>query len=175
MPEGIYDIFNREGEKIRTASWTDCHKKGLIHKTAELILFKDASKRETLIHKRSNETQHSPGEWQHAAGGHITSGDTVEVGMRKEIQEELFHNAHAPDFALREVSTFFNHDLLGNYEFSTIFEGIYPGPFFPNPEEIIGEPVWIAWDELLRDMRENPSQYSNAFHNVMGEYILKRK
>lgn len=171
MHEESFDVFDREGNITGTASWDDCHTKGLIHKTVALFLFKDASKRETLIHKRSAMMHHSPSQWQHAAGGHVVSGDTVYEGMRKEIQEELFHEREAPEIELREVCTFFNHDLPGNYEFLTIFEGMYPGPFFPNPQEIEGEPRWIEWNELMKNMKENPENYSNVFHNLIKEYM----
>jgi isopentenyldiphosphate isomerase len=171
MVDELYDTFDRAGNKTGVASFEECHAKGLIHKTAALLLFKDVSRRETLIHQRSAMMHQSAGEWQSAAGGHIPSGASVEAGMRLEIQEELFHNAPVPDFAIREIRTFFNNDLPGNYEFLTIFEGVYPGPFFPNPQEIFGEPVWIEWDGLLRDMKQRPTRYCNVFHNIVREYL----
>ncbi len=45
----IYDVIDKEGNKISTATWTEVHTKGLLHQVAAVLIFKDDSKSEVLI------------------------------------------------------------------------------------------------------------------------------
>ena len=172
MPDEIYDVFDETGtKKIGEATWTECHTKGLLHKSVSVLIFKDATKRETLLQRRSFKMDQQPGKWQHSAGGHILAGDTVDEGIHKELQEELFFNHPLPPIELKKITTFLNHDIPNNYELLTLYEAVYHGPFYFDPKEVEEEPRWIGWNELLVDMKNNPEIYTPAFHNIMREYL----
>ncbi len=170
MVDEIYDIFDEQGHKIGKASWTECHKKGLLHSCASAMIFKDISKHELLIHKRSSTMAQDPNLWQHSAGGHIVTGDSVEKGVLKEVQEELFWKHGLPKLSLRKVLTFLNEDMPNNREFLTLFEIIYPGPFYFDPEELAEQPKWVEWSTLLKDMHDKPQLYAPVFHNIVQVY-----
>ena len=170
MTEEIYDIFDIAGGKTGTASWTECHTKGLLHRCVSALIFRDESKRETLIQQRSLAMAHNPGLWTHAAGGHVLTGDSVERGMLTELQEELFWRNKLPAVSLRKIVTFFNHDMPNNREFITLFDAVYPGPFDPNPSEVAGAPCWIEWQTLVDAMREDPGRFAPVFHTVVDVY-----
>ncbi len=60
MHDELYDVLESNGNKIGTASWAECHEKGLLHQTAGIFVFKDPSKREMLVQLRSDKVGHSP-------------------------------------------------------------------------------------------------------------------
>ncbi len=175
MPDEIYDIVDDNGNKIGTASWTDVHTKGLLHQCASALIFKDTSRQETLLQRRSLSMNQCPGLWQHAAGGHILADQTSDQGIRQELQEELFYKHELPQLEIKKIVTFYNHDLPNNHELLTLYEVIYPGPFFPDPKEVDTEPQWIRWEALLIDLKTNPAKYTTAFHNIMRAYLNSLK
>ncbi len=170
MQDEIYDVIDKRGNKIGTATWTEVHTKGLLHQAVSVLIFKDSSKKEFLLQRRSKSAAQSPGVWQHAAAGHVKSGDTLDDTARKELQEELFCGHTLPFLELRRLGSFFNHDLPGNYEIVYLYETIYPGPFFHSPEEVAEPPKWVHWDKLLVDMELNPNKYAEYFFAVIREY-----
>ena len=175
MPDEIYDIYDDNGNKTRTATWTEVHAKGLIHRTTAVLVFKCQSRKELLIQRRNHKMEQDPGLWQHSAGGHIISGDTPQDAVKKELKEELFANHELPDIEIREISYFLNQDLPNNKEILHLFETIYSGPFYYDEKELAEEPRWIGFDRLLKDMEENPKKYTHAFRNVIKEYMKLQK
>lgn len=171
MPDEIYDIVAKNGTKIGTATWTEVHTKGLLHQCASILIFRDKSRNETLIQRRSLRMAQHPGIWQHAAGGHILAGETADEGIRKELQEELFYNHNLPKFKIKKIITFFQNDFPNNRELLTLYEAIYPGPFFHDPKEVAEPPIWITWAELLENIKNNPTQFTPAFHNIIHAYL----
>ena len=166
----IYDVVDKNGNKIREATWTEVHTQGLLHLTAAVLIFKDISKKEVLIQKRSEKMKQTPGQWQHSAGGHILAGDMPDQAIRKEISEELFSGRNLPDFEIKKVLSFLQQDFPNNNEIMHLYEAIYPGPFYHDEKEVAEEPVWKNWGELIKDMKENPNTYTPSFHCIMKEY-----
>lgn len=171
MPDEIYDVIDKLGNRISAATWTEVHTKGLLHQCASALIFKDKSKQETLLQQRSLAMAQHPGFWQHAAGGHVLAGDTIDEAIRKELQEELFFNHPLPPLEIKKITTFYNHDFPNNHELLTLYEVIYPGPFFPDPKEVAGPPVWIKWEKLLQEMKQDPKKFTPAFHNIIKAYL----
>ncbi len=174
MRDEIYDIFDRQGRKIGRASWTDCHTNGLIHQTAAVLVFKDRTRRELLVQRRSATMNQHPGLLNHSAGGHVLAGKTPVSGARTELREELFFRRPLPRVSVRFVVKYFHHDLPGNYEFLNVFEAFFPGPFFPNPKEVQSV-EWVPVLELKRDMRTHPKRYASSFHLVFKHYRAAMK
>ena len=114
--------------------------------------------------------------WEIAVAGHLLSGKTPKQGIMEEFQEELFSNRELPsNFAIRKICSFFNNDIPNNHELVYLFEIIYPGPFVADLEEIEGEPVWIDFDQLLRNIKNNPKKYASYSINSLKEYLLIEK
>lgn len=174
MPDEIYDVVGEQGQVIRTATWTECHTKGLLHKSCSALIFKDTSKKEILLQRRSEKMKQEPRKWQHSAGGHTLCGDTPEECIKKELQEELFDNHTLPPFEIKKVTTFRLNDLPNNHELLTLFEVVYPGPFYFGKKEVAEEPRWIKWDDLMQDLQYNPKKYSQAFLDIILVYAKLR-
>ncbi len=174
MQDEIYDIFDRSGRKIGRATWTEAHTKGLIHQTSAILVFRDRTKQELLIQKRSKRMFHSPGLWMHSAGGHVLAGTSVREGARQELQEELFFGQRAPEVPMRFVTQYLHHDLPHNYERLHVFEMVYPGPFSRGPKEV-SRLKWVNVNELRADMKQHPEIYAPAFHLVFTRYLAAKR
>jgi isopentenyldiphosphate isomerase len=170
MKDEVYDVVDKRDRVIGKATWTECHTKGLRHRSACVLIFRDRKKRDILLQKRSRKMKQDPGKWQHSAGGHVLSGDTPREAAMKEMKEELFSGISMPKIKLKKIVKFENDNLRNNHEISTIFEAIYPGPFSGKSEEVEGDPIWVNFDFVKKDIIRRPSKYTKSFRNVMRAY-----
>lgn len=168
--EELYDVVDKNGNKIGEATWTPIHTKGLLHQVVHGLVFKDEKKKEVLVKKRSSIMHQGPGLIEIAVAGHILSGYTPQESIEKEIREELLRGKHLPkSIKIKKVGSYFNHDLPNNYEIAYLFEIVYRGPFFKS-EESEGEAFWIGWSELVEDMKINSKKYAQYSVNAIIEY-----
>jgi isopentenyldiphosphate isomerase len=169
MEDEIYDIVNEDGTSTgKTATWTEVHTSNLLHGSVSILIFKDKSKKDILLHKRSIKMAQDPGVWQHSAGGHILAGDTPLEAIKKEISEELFDNGILPKMEIKEVVTYLHEDFPGNREILTVYESIYPGPFNLGYEAM--ECAWVNWKAFLSDLQITPNKYSPACRLLVKKY-----
>ena len=163
----IYDVVDEKDNVTGEATWTEVHAKGLLHRTVAILVFKDKTKKELLIQKRSQKMT-SPGKWENP-GGHVQKGDTYFEAVKKELNEELFSGKSLPDLEIREVCRFLIHDYENNFEKHRLFETYCPGPFYLDHDEV-SEVKFVNFDWLLGDIEKNPGKYSNAFKIQLKEY-----
>lgn len=167
MQDEIYDIFNDAWEKIGTASWTEVHSKGLIHENATAMVFKDATKKEVLLQRRSMKMKQSPGLLTNSAGGHLKTGVSADDGMREELQEELFAGHELPALTITKIARFLNEDIPNNKEILNVYEVVWPGPFYFDAEELEHPPEWLLWDDLIADIKLHPEKYTKVLRNIL--------
>lgn len=67
----IYDVVNKRGRKVGTATGKEVHKLGLLHKTVTIPIYKNKSRKEILVQQRSFAMHTHPGLFTMSAGGHI--------------------------------------------------------------------------------------------------------
>ncbi|MBI4894802.1 MAG: NUDIX domain-containing protein [Candidatus Aenigmarchaeota archaeon] len=175
MEDETYDVVNEDDRVVGKATWTECHRKGLRHRTSCVLIFKDRTRREILLQKRSTDMEQDPGLWQHSAGGHVMAGETARKAAETEMKEELFAGMRMPDIKLRRVLKFANDNLAKNKEITTVFEAVHPGPFRHDRKEVGAKPVWTDLDFVLKDVRKNPGNYTVSFRNIIREYAKSRK
>lgn len=173
---GIIDVVDSQNRVIRQASFEECHTKGLRHRGADIFIFRDRSMTELLIQKRSPLLQAEPGKLISSASGHVEAGESYEEGALREMQEELFHENRLPDIALVPISTYPMTDRPNNHEFVKLFYAFYPGPFFPDPEEVT-RLKFVNIDRLREDMGAHPERYCVCFIRSMKEFgrFIKRE
>ena len=168
--EEVYDVVDRDGNKIGEATWTPIHTKGLLHQVVHGLIFKDEKRREILLKKRSSIMHQGPELIEIAVAGHILSGYNPEKAIKKEIKEELLGGAAIPkEMKIRLVGRYFNNDLPNNHEIAHLFEIIYSGPFFES-EESEEQAFWIDFNALASDMKKNPSKHAQFSINAIAEY-----
>ncbi|MCP4155489.1 MAG: NUDIX domain-containing protein [bacterium] len=86
--EEWFDIVDEEGKVTGKAPRSVCHSgPGMLHPVVHIHII-DAKNR-IFLQKRAMSKQIQPGKWDTSVGGHISSGETVEVGVKREAEEEL--------------------------------------------------------------------------------------
>jgi isopentenyldiphosphate isomerase len=83
MKDEVYDHIDANGNIVGQRTWTEVHKQGLLHQTCAAFMFKDFSRKEILIQKRSKEMSQDPGKITLSVGGHILSGQKPEDGIKE--------------------------------------------------------------------------------------------
>lgn len=168
----VYDVIDKNGKKIGTSTWTECHRKGLLHQCVHGLVFKNNSKKEILVKQRSLQMEQGPGLWEIAVAGHMLSGTTPEGEIKKEFQEELFSGQKLPkNIRTKYIGNCFNNDIKNNNELVYLFEIVCSGPFFPDAEEVKGKPVWIDFKKVLNDMKKQPTRYAQFSINAINNYL----
>ena len=175
-PDEIYDVVDKNGHQLGTASWTECHTKGLLHQCVHGLIFNNKSREKILIQKRSKNAIQEPNKWEASTAGHLVSGETPEEGILRELEEELFANHKLPNsIKARKITTFLNNDIPNNNELVYLFEIIYQGPFYYQKLDYSRKPLWIDFDRLLKDINKNPAKYAQFFINDMKEFVSSRQ
>ena len=82
----IFDIVNENDEVIGKASRDECHKKGHVHRSVLFFIMDD--KKRVFVNKRSSTKDFYPGYWSIVLGGHVSSGDTYDETVKREVKEE---------------------------------------------------------------------------------------
>ena len=83
-----FDLVDAEGKVVGRAPRGLCHsRKGLLHPVVHLHVL-DARDR-LFLQKRAPDKEIQPGRWDTAVGGHVLSGETVDIALKREAQEEL--------------------------------------------------------------------------------------
>lgn len=175
IKEEVYDVVDKSGNVIGRATWSEVHSKGLLHQNVHGILFKNQSKKQTLIKKRSKIMPQEAGVYEIAVAGHMLSGKTPDQSIIKEIEEELLGGGKIPKkLKINRLTRFFNNDLPNNHELVYLYEIIYPGPFIID-EESEEEPMWIFLDDLVRQIGVTSKKFAKFSINAIEEYIRYTK
>ena len=86
----------------------------------------------------------------------------MEAAHRR-VEEELGIKVGTCD--LKEIDSFIyfqNYGDLSEYEFDHVIVGEYEGEIIPNPEEI-QDYRWITYEELAKELLEQPEKFSAWF------------
>lgn len=84
----LLDIVDLDGNVIGQATRGACHENPkLMHPVVFCWLFN--RKGQILWQQRSHQKDKAPGIWDGSCGGHIRSGDTPEMTIHRELEEEL--------------------------------------------------------------------------------------
>jgi len=97
-----FDIVDEEGRVKGRAPRTICHSgPGLLHPVVHIHIID--GKDRIFLQKRAESKQIQPGKWDTAVGGHISSGETIEDGLKREAAEELGITEFTVQFVARYV------------------------------------------------------------------------
>ena len=101
-PQILFEANNEERTKFPVIKRRDAHRTGAWHRAIGIWLYND--KGEVLLQRRSAEKDSNPLRWQSSAAGHVTSGDTVEETVVKEVEEEIGITISVSDLELVAVT-----------------------------------------------------------------------
>lgn len=148
----------------------EAHKQGLLHRAISIIIFN--SKGEMLIQQRAYSKYHWAGIWSNTCCSHPRKEETFHEAADRRLYEEL--GFHTP---LKEAFHFIykasdKPSGLTEYEYDTVFTGVFDGEFEFNKEEV-NAVKWMAVPDLLKDIEQYPDKYSFWFKIILEE--MKRR
>lgn len=141
--EEMFPIVDEQGNILSAATRGECHNGSkLLHPVVHLHVFN--SKGELYLQKRPEWKDIQPGKWDTAVGGHIDLGESVEMALKREAEEELGITNFTP-----ELLTTYTFESAREKELVFAHKTIYNGEITPS-EELDGGRFWP-----LAEIREN--------------------
>ena len=148
--EEMFPIVDEQGNIISAATRGECHNGSkllhngskLLHPVVHLHVFN--SKGEIYLQKRPDWKDIQPGKWDTAVGGHVDLGESVEIALKREVEEEL----RITDFTPELLTTYvFESDREKELVFA--HKTVYDGEIKPS-DELDGGRFWP-----MNELREN--------------------
>jgi len=166
MTEEKVILVNKKDEPIGLMPKMEAHEKGLLHRAFSVFIFNE--KNELMLQQRALSKYHSPGLWTNTCCSHQREGETnIEAGKRR-LQEEMGFTAELEDTISFIYKAPFDNGLT-EHEFDHILVGNYNEEPLLNPEEAEAW-KWIGLDEVAKDMKNNPSIYTEWFKIIFEKY-----
>lgn len=159
-------LVDSEDQILGLMEKQQAHINGLLHRAFSVFLFNE--KGEMLLQKRASEKYHSPNQWTNAVCSHPRNGETYLEGAKRRLKEEL-----GIETELAEKFYFiYKADVGGNlweHELDHVFTGIYEGNFTLNEGEV-SEIRYISMENLDKELKENPENFTEWFKIILEEY-----
>lgn len=157
----LVDIIDDSGNVVAVTTRREMRQRRLPHRCVYLLVFDSAGR--LFIHQRTATKDVFPSYWDLCVGGVLVSGESFDVGARREGREEL-----GVDLELELLFPFKYSDKQTTVQ-AMVYRAVNNGPFFLQPEELqTGRfidshdlPDWLAehpfcpdgllvWDTFLR-------------------------
>ena len=150
------------------ATKEDAHRSGKLHRAFSVVLTRETELGpEILLAKRALCKYHSGGLWANSCCSHPRVEEDLLDAAYRRVREEL--GCDAVD--LREIASFVYHAPFQNgiceHEFDHVLVGTCTGDIVPDPTEA-SEVKWVGFDDLARDLTENPRTFAVWVHMVLS-------
>ncbi|WP_321333457.1 NUDIX domain-containing protein [uncultured Bacteroides sp.] len=131
----LFPIVDEEGNVIGSATRSECHSGSkLLHPVIHLHVFN--SKGELYLQKRPAWKDVQPAKWDTSVGGHVDLGESVEIALNREAQEEL----GISDFVAEKLAHYV-FESARERELVFAHKTTYDGPITPS-DELDGGRFW---------------------------------
>ncbi|MFC2143768.1 isopentenyl-diphosphate Delta-isomerase [Candidatus Aenigmatarchaeota archaeon] len=170
MEERVVLVDENDNE-IGTEEKIKAHQDGgKLHRAFSIFVFNN--KKEMMLQKRAASKYHFGGLWTNTCCSHPRTDESIEETARKKLIQEMGFETE-----LKELFTFIykatSKNGLTEHELDHVLVGKFDGEPEPNPEEA-DEWKWISLEEIERDVRENPDNYTPWF-KIALEKVIENK
>lgn len=129
-------LLNKEGEIIGKAPRSACHAdKKLLHPVVHLHVVNDNN--DIFLQKRPLIKSIQPGKWDTAVGGHVSFGESIEISLQREAEEEIGIKNYKPHLVDRYI---WESEVESEYVFCFVTR--YNGEFNLHKTELDGGRFW---------------------------------
>lgn len=164
----FFDVYNEDGtptgERIeRTAA----HEKGILHAAVHIYIYRIKDGRvQFLLQKRADNKDSFPSCWDTSCAGHVSSGESFEEALLKELREELSIKANIDDVTflfnqLIEKINIFHAKTFTDREFNKVYS-LYldvPETSLTFQREEISALKWMDGDLILHELENKNPEY----------------
>ncbi len=161
--EELFPIVDEDGLITGAATRGECHNGShILHPVVHLHVFN--SQGDLFLQKRPDWKDIQPGKWDTSVGGHIDLGESVEIALKREAEEELGITDFTPEKLCQYI---FKSDRESELVFA--YKTIYDGVITPSAE-LNGGRFWTK-EEILANLDKElftpnfESEYQRIFMN----------
>ena len=159
-------LVDEQNEVLGYMGKLEAHKKGLLHRAISVIIFNN--KGEMLVQQRALTKYHWAGIWSNTCCSHPRKGESFQAAAERRLFEELGFKIPLKEEFQFIYKAYDEKSGLTEWEYDTVFTGIYTEPFEFNKEEI--EAVrWMSMEDLVNDIEQKPEDYSFWFKIILDE------
>lgn len=158
-------LVNNNDQSLGAMEKMEAHEKGIMHRAFSVFVFN--SKGEMLLQRRADEKYHSAGLWSNTACSHPRTAEKTDDAAHRRLKEEMGF-----DCELENVFSFTYKAHVGDglieHEFDHVYIGHSDTVPKPDPDEV-GDYKYVDFDWLLKDVKENPDEYTVWFKIALEE------
>jgi isopentenyl-diphosphate delta-isomerase len=159
-------LVDEQNEVLGYMGKLEAHKKGLLHRAISVIIFNN--KGEMLVQQRALTKYHWAGIWSNTCCSHPRKNESFQEAAERRLFEELgFRTPLKEEFQFIYKASDVKSGLT-EWEYDTVFTGVYNEPFEFNKEEIQAV-RWMGIENLLNDIKQKPEEYSFWFKIILDE------
>jgi len=155
-------LVDEKDNQTGTEEKLKAHQKALLHRAFSILIFN--KKGELLLQKRAKTKYHCPGLWTNACCSHPRPGKNLIEEAKRRLKEEMGFECE-----LKESFDFIYKADLGDlteYEFDHVLLGEFSDNPSPNEEEV-DDWKWISLQDLKKDIKEKPQNYTPWFKIII--------
>lgn len=175
IPEMVNIYDEKTGEKTSAVISKDsAHKLGIWHGSIHLIIV-NKDKTKTLFQKRCSVKKLYPNMWDIAVGGHISSEESENKAVKRELNEELGLNPDKYDIKfIKQYKEELNNNGIDSKEFVSVFV-IYSDIDISDiklQKEEVSDVKWITKDEMNKLIKDKKVVPHEEEYNLLNEILI---
>jgi isopentenyl-diphosphate delta-isomerase len=149
-------LVDEQDRELGASEKLAAHEAGRLHRAFSVFVFNSEGR--LLLQRRAKTKYHSGGLWSNTCCGHPRPGEATQAAARRRLREEMNFDCElsaAFEFLYRAE---FKNELI-EHEYDHVFVGEFDGAFNAEESEV-EDWKWATPDELRRDMRARPEDYT---------------
>jgi isopentenyl-diphosphate delta-isomerase len=162
-------LVDEQDKAIGEMEKMQAHRLGLLHRAFSVFILN--SKGEILLQQRALSKYHSGGLWTNTCCSHPFPGEEVKDAAIRRLKEEMgldhMSLTHSGSFIYKAELD----QGLTEHEFDHVFYGYCDTDPVLNRDEVEAF-RWISPDELRKELKENPEQFTVWFRIIAEKAML---